>query len=334
MPTILSQLEDLTAENHLRTVIDFLREQPEINANRRAKQQISLFSGRLRGIEDDEMNQTKEQRLIDIDYNQARGDLLKILNRHRRIIDTITAEVPAPPAPRHPAPGNSQRAPGNSQPATPNLQPATILFLASDPRGVGDLMVDKEISKISIVISDSDLRLKPEMDLRRDTLTQTILDAKPRFVHFSVHGVDDQDGWNPEGIILQNRERNPEVASTEDLKNIFSTLQEVLDLQLVFLNACLSENQARVISAYVPYVVGMSDEIENGVAISFAQGFYLGLSRYPDNIPFAFKMGLRQLKEDGHLEQELPRLFHLGVEKTVVVLEEGGDLEVQIDLAN
>ena len=329
MSDTLSQLENLTAENHLRTVIDFLREQPEINANRRAKQQISLFSGRLRGIEDDDMNQEKEQRLIDIDYNQARGDLLKILHRHRRIINTITAEVPAPPAPRSPAPGNSHPAPG-----TPHPAPGTILFLASDPRGVGDLMVDTEISKISIVISDSDLRLKPEMDLRRDTLTQTILDAKPRFVHFSVHGVDDQDGWNPEGIILQNRERNPEVASTEDLKDIFSTLQEVLDLQLVFLNACLSENQARVISAYVPYVVGMSDEIENGVAISFAQGFYLGLSRYPDNIPFAFKMGLRQLKEDGHLEQELPRLFHLGVEKTVVVLENTAEGQLEVDLTD
>lgn len=325
MPTILTQLEDLAAENHLRTVIDFLRDQPEINSNRRAKQQISLFSGRLRGIEDRDMNGEEEQRLIDISMNQARGDLMKILHRHRKIIDTITAEVPAPPAPRTPGPGTLQ-------PASPNLQPPTILFLASDPRGVGDLMVDTEISKISIVISDSDLRLKPEMDVRRDTLTKTILDAKPTYVHFSVHGVDDQDGWNPEGIILQNRERNPEVASTEDLKDIFSTLQEVLELQLVFLNACLSENQARVISAYVPYVVGMSDEIENGVAISFAEGFYLGLSRYPDQIPFAFKMGLRQLKEDGHLEKELPRLFHLGVEKKVVVSETaaGGQLEVDL----
>jgi len=317
MPTTLTQLEDLAAENHLRTVIDFLREQPEVNANRRAKQQISIFNGRLRRIEDDDMNNEREQRLIDIDMNQARGDLLKILHRHRRIIDTITAEVPAPPTPH--------RAPG-----TPHPTPGTILFLASDPRGVGDLMVDTEISTITVAIGDSDLRLKPEMEVRRDTLTKKILDARPAYVHFSVHGVDDQDGWNPEGIILQNRERNPEVASTEDLKDIFSTLQEVLDLQLVFLNACLSENQARVISAYVPYVVGMSDEIENGIAISFAKGFYFGLSSYPDNIPFAFNMGLRQLKEDRHLGVELPRLFHLGVEKTVVVSGEGEELEVTL----
>ena len=49
------------------------------------------------------------------------------------------------------------------------------------------------------------------------------------------------------------------------------------EIDLVFLNACYSEKQARAIAEHVNCVIGMSNAISDIAAIEFASTFYSSL---------------------------------------------------------
>ena len=59
------------------------------------------------------------------------------------------------------------------------------------------------------------------------------------------------------------------------LSEVFKVLGNKIDL--VFLNACYSEKQARAIAKHVNCVIGMSDAIPDITAIEFASTFYSSL---------------------------------------------------------
>ena len=61
------------------------------------------------------------------------------------------------------------------------------------------------------------------------------------------------------------------------------------------LNACYSEPQAKAISRYIKYVIGMKQTIGDQAAIAFAVGFYqaLGAGR---RIEEAYELGCVQIR--------------------------------------
>ncbi len=194
----------------------------------------------------------------------------------------------------------------------------TILFLASHPRNMGKLQLEKEFVKIQTELGDSapEFNLKIKFEPRADTLTKTMLEDRPTYVHFAGHGVGETDGFNPAGIVLEDRHGNPNVVPGAALANMFRLLKKRFTIKVVVLNACESVEQAKAISTNGIYAVGMAEEIPDNLAISFAGGFYLGIAESPDDIPFAFEMALNNLLMENIDGQLVPKLFLDGEEVT------------------
>ena len=77
------------------------------------------------------------------------------------------------------------------------------------------------------------------------------------------------------------------------------------EIECVLLNACFSQNQAKEISKYVPFVIGMSASISDDAAILFASAFYDAIGNGRD-IPFAFRFARNSLDLEDMPESALP----------------------------
>lgn len=147
-----------------------------------------------------------------------------------------------------------------------------ILFLAANPTDEARLQTDKEYKTIKDRIRGSSNRdsfefLSPEFGVTVEDLIR-VMNQKPEIVHFSGHGSLD-------GIVIANDQNETQLMPTSAIERLFEQHQE--NINLVVLNACYSAEQAKVISEFGIYVIGMNVAIEDNAAISFAGGLYIGL---------------------------------------------------------
>ena len=82
--------------------------------------------------------------------------------------------------------------------------------------------------------------------------------------------------------------------------SLFKALGNKIDL--VFLNACYSEKQAKAIAQHVNCVIGMSNAVSDTTAIEFASMFYFSLG-FKKSVKEAFDLAL--FKSDCYLFQDL-----------------------------
>ena len=88
---------------------------------------------------------------------------------------------------------------------------------------------------------------------------------KPNILHFSGHGTEYSS------LVFQDGDE----LSPIQLEKTFQSLP--FKISLVFLNACYSRKQARSISKYVDYIIGMKKSISDDAAIIFSSQFYKSL---------------------------------------------------------
>lgn len=189
----------------------------------------------------------------------------------------------------------------------------SILFLASNPSSTAQLQLEKEFVQISKNLQDSpQFRVVSEWAITPTKLQGAILKYKPSFVHFSGHGTS-QDGsvsghgrglaarkhLSQSGIVLQDEKGESKVVSGAKLTAMFSIFVKNFPVEVVLLNACYSEEQARMISACIPYVVGMSDSVEDDAAISFSNAFYNNMAMGA-NIELAFELAKSNVSMDDY----------------------------------
>jgi hypothetical protein len=145
-----------------------------------------------------------------------------------------------------------------------------ILILAANPTDTARLRLDEEEREIHESLWQSRKRdqfdLKKRPAVRVKDIRRALLHEKPQIVHFCGHG----HGVN--GLAVENDRGETHLFPTEALAYLFRAFQT--EIECVVLNACYSEVQAAAISRYIPYVVGMSQEIGDRTAIHFAEGFY------------------------------------------------------------
>ena len=159
------------------------------------------------------------------------------------------------------------------------MEKTKILILEANPHK--DLSLNDEIRDLRNVIRQSRDRKEFQIDIglsvRSTDLQQLMLDYEPNIVHFCGHGTG-QDGL----VFLDKK------ISTDAISNLFKLCKD--HLQCVVLNACYSRVQADKIVQYIPYVIGMMQEIKDDAAIAFSIGFYraLGFGRTFED---AFKFG-------------------------------------------
>ena len=167
----------------------------------------------------------------------------------------------------------------------------TILILAANPKTTSWLRLDEEIREIDnglrVSKNREQFRLITKLAVRQRDFYRAILEHKPQIIHFCGHGE------GADGIVLENEIGQSVTMGTEALSRL-SKLFAVKGVECVVLNACYSEVQAKAISQYIKYVVGMNTAIGDKAAINFAVAFYDALVA-GENVQFAYDLGCSQL---------------------------------------
>lgn len=160
-----------------------------------------------------------------------------------------------------------------------------ILIVTANPNKTNSLQLELEVKEIQNAIALSKYRDKfrivshsavtPE-ELRRALL------CRPQIIHFSGHGLGE------DGIVLEDQSRNIQVVETEAI----STLLEIFSdtTHCVILNACHTDVQAKLMSRYIPYVIGMKTSVNDISAINFSVGFYDAIGA-GESFELAYKLG-------------------------------------------
>jgi hypothetical protein len=179
-----------------------------------------------------------------------------------------------------------------------------ILILAANPTNTARLRLDEEEREIHASLWQSRKRdqfdLKKRPAVRVKDIRRALLHEKPHIVHFCGHG----HGVN--GLAVENDRGETHLFPTQALAHLFRAFQT--EVECVVLNACYSEVQAAAISRYIPYVVGMSQEIGDRTAIQFAEGFYdaLGDGR---SYREAYEIGCNAIESEAIPLALIPKLY-------------------------
>jgi Effector-associated domain 1/TIR domain len=178
---------------------------------------------------------------------------------------------------------------------SPVLQ--TILFLASNPDGVGLRQVWRELRDIKDRVQQLQHRdlftLNPCLDVRIRDIQRVLLDTPPTIVHFAGNGTGEA------GLIFEDDVGNPKLVDGAGFAGLFELFAN--DIHCVVLNGCYSDVQAKAITQHIKYVMGMQQEISPKAAIVFAAGFYDALGSGRD-VEYAFKLGYAAIRMEGIAE--------------------------------
>lgn len=148
-----------------------------------------------------------------------------------------------------------------------------ILGASSD----GGLRVGREQKRIRAAVESALHRDLVELDVRPAATGADLLDGvtkfRPHIVHFSGHGDEDL-------IEFEDEEDAPHQGVIVSAK-AFASAVKATDSPplLVVLNSCNSAAQIDdLVDTVAPFAIGMSDEIDDGDAITYAAQFYAALA--------------------------------------------------------
>jgi len=182
--------------------------------------------------------------------------------------------------------------------------PQTILFLVANPENTTRLRLDQELRDIDERLQRAQQReqfsLEHRLAVRPRDIQRAMLDVEPNIVHFSGHGTDNQE------LVFEDEVGKAKLVDGEALASLFALFAD--QVHCVVLNGCYSEVQAKAISTYIPYVIGMNQSIGDRAAITFAVGFYDALGAGKD-IEFAYKLGCTAIQLEGIREHLTPILL-------------------------
>ena len=183
-----------------------------------------------------------------------------------------------------------------------------ILFLASNPSNLARLQLEKEFVRVSSSLqeTENEFKLVAEWAVTPNSLQMAILKNKPRIIHFSGHG-EKSKNEKEGGLILQDSEASSKVVKGKALANLFKIVSTQFQIDIVVLNSCYSKDQADAIAEHVPYVIGMTDKINDNSAIEFSAGFYRGLASQND-VEFSYELTKNLIELEGLPDEEIPIL--------------------------
>lgn len=196
----------------------------------------------------------------------------------------------------------------------------TILFLSANPAATDPLELIKECNiineKLRSATNKADFKLEQRHDISIKWLIEELLNYDPQILHFSGHG-------SPNSSLIFKNENTGQIEEVPPsaLSNVFKILGHKIDL--VFLNACYSEKQAKAISKHVNCVIGMSNAVSDKAAIEFASTFYSSLG-FGKSVKEAFELAKVQLELLGIPESKTPDLkVKDGMDPSKIVIPRG-----------
>jgi len=180
----------------------------------------------------------------------------------------------------------------------------TILILAANPTDTTRLRLDQEEREINDSLTLARKRdyfdLKKRSAVKDRDIRRALLHNNPQIVHFCGHG------YGLDGLAVETDDGKTRLFPTEALAELFKLFKD--QVECVVLNACFSDVQAKAIGQYIPYVVGMSQDIGDRTAIEFAVGFYdaLGAGR---SYSEAYQFGCNAIATRQVSEALIPKLY-------------------------
>ncbi len=261
--------------------------------------QLILIKGQLNSLK-------RQENLGMMSFSDAARDRARIANSVLEMSNQIGANIPPP------QPTETKNTNTNTHSKPPQEIAITtknnILFLASNPVDTSELDLKMEFSKIHSKLQDSIYGLKAAWAVTPDSLQDAMLTYEPRIIHFSGHGSGSGESGQramqrpesePAGIYLQTEKGTSQLVSGDALASLFEVCASIFNLEVVLLNACHSEEQAKAIfAAGIPYVIGMNTAVYDDSAIEFATGFYRGLAK-TGKVDIAFKLAVAAIKMKG-----------------------------------
>jgi hypothetical protein len=134
------------------------------------------------------------------------------------------------------------------------------------------------------------------LGITKDHFLDDLERYRPHILHFSGHGTEYSS------LVFQDGDE----LSSEQLERTFQSLP--FKISVVFLNACYSKQQARSISKYVDYIIGMKKAVSDEAAIIFSSKFYKSLLK---NINYkeAYNDAIAYLSYYLESESSIPKLI-------------------------
>ena len=195
----------------------------------------------------------------------------------------------------------------------------TILFLSANPAQSDPSDLINECNRINQKIRASAgrelLKLEQRHDISIKWLIEELLNYNPKILHFSGHGSEKS------ALLFKNENTGQiEEVPPSALVKLFKVLGK--EINLVFLNACYSEKQARAIAEHVDCVIGMSTTISDIAALEFGSTFYSSLG-FGRSIEDAFDLALVQLELLSIPENTIPKLIvKEGIDPSKIIIKE------------
>lgn len=189
---------------------------------------------------------------------------------------------------------------------SPKVEPLRILYLTA--AAAGDLRVGEEIRRVKAAVRAATLRDLVEIEHMPAATASDLLDGLTRFrphvVHFSGHA-----GKHVLEFDSGLAERGPGqiVAATA-----FAEAIDAVDAppKVIVLNACHSHAHVDGLLEVVPLAIGMTDEIGDVDAITFATRFYAAITE-GQSVEAACKLAKADMRLNGLPDADLPVLSHV-----------------------
>ena len=142
-----------------------------------------------------------------------------------------------------------------------------ILIVESNPKNTSRLQLSEELRVINDIFeNNTQYKIVIINAARISDFGEALVKHEPEIVHFLGHGE------GVDGLCFHGDDGKKQLLSNASTDQIFKLASNTV--KFVFLNACHSEVQAKVIAKNIDYVLGMSDKIPDITALKFASSFY------------------------------------------------------------
>jgi len=180
----------------------------------------------------------------------------------------------------------------------------TVVFMAANPLDQAQLRLDEEARAISEMIRRSQHRDAVKLEscwaVRPLDVLQALNEHRPRIVHFSGHGSDQDE------IVFQDSNGQTKLVTKEAIVQTMAAASG--EIRLVFFNTCYSRNQAEAVVKHVHAAIGMKTSIGDNAARVFAAQFYSAIG-FGLSVKRAFEQAKAALMLEGIPEEDTPELF-------------------------